>query len=83
MKIDKFKSQLKLVLWNCGGWKNKQAVMSVRLRDKGIDVFIVTKIKTKKEDIVKVNGYDIIYNSREWGKERGDGVLIEIKKGIS
>lgn len=76
---------MKVVLWNSGGWKNKQGEMIVRLREKEIDVFIVTEIKTRKEDIVKVNGNMIFYITVENGikEEEGGGVLIRIKKGIS
>lgn len=55
--------------------------MNNRLRDKGIYVFIVTK--TKKDDIIKINGYDIIHKKREWGKGKGGGVMIGIRKGIA
>lgn len=56
--------------------------MNVRLKKEAIDVFIVTEIKTGKDDIIRVSGYDIIYNSRKWGKGKGGGVLIGIKKDI-
>lgn len=46
--------------------------MNNRLRDKGIDVFIVTETKTKKDDIIKINGYDIIHKKENGEKEKGE-----------
>lgn len=76
-----FNDQIKVVLWNCDGWKNKQAEMNNRLREKEIGVCIITETKTNKDD-VKIRGYDFVIKNRDWGKGRGGGVMIGIRKGI-
>lgn len=42
----------------------KQNEINNRLREKGIDICIITETKLNKNDIVKVRGFDIINKNR-------------------
>lgn len=73
--------ELKVLLWNLRGFKNKREELSNRIRE--FDIGIPSEIKIKKGYMIKINGYNAIWQEgkMERGTARG-GVAILIKKGI-
>lgn len=56
---------------NSGGWKNQQAEVSTRLKEKEIDAVIIIEVKLVENDNVRISGYDVVKKVREWSKGRG------------
>lgn len=52
------------------------------MREKGIDICLITEVKTNEENIIKIRGYDIVIKNKEWDKGKGGRVMIGVKNGI-
>lgn len=74
--------EIKIMLWNCGGWRNKHDEMRKRLREEDVDIGIITETKMGEDDKIRMTGYDIARQERRTGAGKGGGVMILIKKKI-
>lgn len=73
--------EIKILLWNARGWKNKKEEIIKRIQD--YDVCVITEIKNKIKEDFKIPGFIIIIkNSQRIGMVAAGGIVIIIRKGI-
>lgn len=67
--------ELKILTWNCRGWKNKYAELARNWKENKIDVGVIKETKLTSKDITRISEYDIVRRERNEG--RGGGIIIQ------
>ena len=70
----------KVVTWNSGGLKNKVLELNQFLINEKVDIAIITELKLKNSDKLKVSNF-ITYRSDRL-RNRGSGVAMLVKQSI-
>lgn len=72
---------LKILLWNAKGWRDKKEELCVRCQK--YDINVITEIKGKNNEIFKVSGYKTLIKNRISSNNRGiEGVAIIVKNNV-
>jgi exonuclease III len=71
--------QLKVIHWNCAGFKNKPFEFSQMLRDEEPDIVAINELKCDTEwanSLLIFDGYVSLFKVRDARANRGGGVAI-------